>query len=116
MSAYQLLPDEGVLRKADGANIPPDDRLGAWREYQSWLVLGNVPDPIDPSYAANDARRAKNNADRQSAKTDATVQLLASKTPAQIGAFIDANVTDLASAKAAIRAMAQVIGVLARDL
>lgn len=116
MSSYQLNPDGSVLRRADGASIPADDGNGSWREYQAWLGLGNVPDPVNPSYAAEEARQRKNFADRQSAKVDATVQLLASKTPAQIGAFIDANVTDLASAKAAIRAMAQVIGVLARDL
>ena len=39
---------------------------------------------------------------------------LAGKTDAQILAYIDANVTDFASAKAAIRFLARAVGALAR--
>lgn len=115
MSLYQLLPN-GVLRTSDGAQIPNDANNRDWRDYQAWLVLGNVPDAIDPSFATAQAQQAQDAANRAAAKADATVALLASKTPAQIDAYIVANVVDLPSAKAVIRALAQVCGVLAKDM
>lgn len=52
---------------------------------------------------------------RKQAVTDyASLSQLAGKTDAQIAAFVDANVTDLASAKAAIKFLARAVGALAR--
>lgn len=42
------LAGNGVIRLADGANIPPEPRNGDWREYQAWLAKGNAPTPADP--------------------------------------------------------------------
>jgi hypothetical protein len=48
MVDYQLTaPAEPciVIRKSDGANIPPDPANRDYAEYLSWKALGNVPDP-----------------------------------------------------------------------
>jgi hypothetical protein len=47
MKDYQALPTgfDGVLRTADGANIPDDDANVDWQTYQAWLDAGNTPDP-----------------------------------------------------------------------
>jgi hypothetical protein len=42
---YSLTNDSSVIRDADGACIPPDDRNADWRDYQAWLALGNTPTP-----------------------------------------------------------------------
>ena len=115
MSLYQLTPG-GVLRTTDGANIPPDANNKDWRDFLAWKDAGGMPDPIDPAYASQAAELASKQADRAAARADALVTALASKTPAQIDTYIVNNVTDLASAKTVLRALAQVVGVLARDL
>lgn len=46
--AYRLQSDSDyVLRVADGAQIPPDERNRDWRDYQDWLAEGNTPDPAE---------------------------------------------------------------------
>lgn len=35
----------GVVRIADGANIPDYEHNADWREYQEWLAQGNTPEP-----------------------------------------------------------------------
>jgi hypothetical protein len=115
MSLYQLLP-VGVRRNADGVYIPPDVVNNDWRAYQAWVAAGGVPDPLDPVFAQQLAAQIADGANRAAARADALVTLLATKTPAQIDAYIVANVTDLASAKTVLRALAQVVGVLASEL
>jgi len=39
------LAEGGVIRLADGAFIPADDRNKDWQEYQEWLSQGNTPMP-----------------------------------------------------------------------
>lgn len=42
------MPDpifNGIIRDADGANIPADPANRDWREYQDWLAAGNTPNP-----------------------------------------------------------------------
>lgn len=53
MAAYQLIAGSGSVRRAsDGATIPENPDLGAWREYQAWLAIeGNTPDEPDPAPA-----------------------------------------------------------------
>lgn len=48
MAAYKLLTAGGVLRTADGALIPADQKNADWRAYLAWADDGNVPDPADP--------------------------------------------------------------------
>jgi hypothetical protein len=43
----------GIIRTADGAYIPRDDRNLDWRDYQTWLAVPNTPDP--PSSGTNTA-------------------------------------------------------------
>lgn len=54
--------------------------------------------------------------DAESAKADILLSALAAKSPAEVAAWIDANVTDLASAKQVLRALAKVVALLARRL
>lgn len=54
--------------------------------------------------------------DAESAKADILLSALAAKSPAEVAAWIDANVTDLASAKRVLRALAKVVALLARRL
>jgi len=54
--------------------------------------------------------------DRASVRRDALIENLKSKTPEQIGDYIDTHVTDLASAKQVLKALAKMVGYLARKL
>lgn len=49
MAEYKLRADSenGVIRTADNANIPPDVNNKDWQEYQAWLAVPNTPDPAD---------------------------------------------------------------------
>jgi len=116
MSLYQLLPSSGVFRTSDFACIPDDPRNRDWQDYLLWVSMGNVPDPVDPVHATTEAAALANRTDRDAVKAVALIALLSSKTPAQVDAYVVANLTDLASAKIIIRSLAQVVGVLARDL
>lgn len=116
MSDYRLLAEGGVSRARDGACIPEDALNSEWRGFLKWQADGNTPDPVDPAYLATLASDAQNRADRAVVRADALVANLAGKTPAQIDNYIVNNVTDLGSAKTVLRALAQVCGVLARQL
>ncbi len=48
MAEYKLRLPDGVIRTADGAQIPEDPKNGDWRRYQAWLLASNTPDPADP--------------------------------------------------------------------
>jgi len=48
-------------------------------------------------------------------KADAAVQALRTRTPAQCDAWLDQNVTDLASARAVLKILARILALLARE-
>ncbi|PWB80504.1 MAG: hypothetical protein C3F11_17795 [Methylocystaceae bacterium] len=51
--AYSLLPNNarGVVREADGANIPQDPGNADWRVYLEWVAAGNAPaQPSAPTF------------------------------------------------------------------
>jgi hypothetical protein len=54
-------------------------------------------------------------ANKQAAKADAFVNFLATKSPAEVAARIQADVTDLASARVVITKLAIAVSVLARN-
>ena len=119
MAAYKFSYN-GVVRLVDGASIPADLHNSDWRVYLAYVAGGGATDPqFSPAEQAEiDARsveQAARLADKAAMLGDSTVALLASKTPAQIDAYIVANVNDFGSAKSVIRALAQVCGVLARS-
>lgn len=43
MADYKLR-NSGVIRAADGAYIPNDERNSNWLQYQQWVTDGNTPD------------------------------------------------------------------------
>jgi hypothetical protein len=60
------------------------------------------------------ARIADEDAAKTAAKADAFVQQFVDMTPAQVSAWFDANVTDLASARTAMKRMALMLLLLAK--
>jgi hypothetical protein len=54
--------------------------------------------------------------DRDAVRRDVLIEKIKTKTPAQIGTYIDDNVTDLASAKKVLKGLAVAVGFLARRL
>jgi hypothetical protein len=69
-----------------------------------------TPEEVAAAAAAADAL-----ANKQSAKADAFVNFLATKSPAEVSARVQADVTDLASAKGVLTKLAIAVSVLARD-
>ncbi len=61
-------------------------------------------------------RAAQDKKNRAAIKSDALFASLTSKTPAQVGDWIDANVTDLASAKQVLTILAKALLVLAKQI
>lgn len=60
--------------------------------------------------------RSKDDVDLDAARADAEVLALAAMTPAEAAAWVDANVTTIATARTALRRMVKVLCILARRL
>jgi hypothetical protein len=123
---YKLLRNSPlILRVSDGATIPADERNAdrqafiLWRD--GWTEIlpdgsklehpPHTPEPADPPPPPT-----KDELDTASARADSQVQALATMSPAEAAAWIDANVTDLPSARAALRRMAKILCILARRI
>jgi hypothetical protein len=71
---------------------------------------------VDAALAQIDAAATAQAADVSAAKQYAKLQALKNMTPAQVGAWIDANINNLADAKDALKTLAIAVSVLARRL
>lgn len=105
-----------------GVTYVPDPVLPDLRLYTYTIDFYGVVTvtPRDPQViAAEDAAAAqiaKDIADAQEARQYNKLQVLAGMTPSEVQAWVDANVTTLATAKDAIKTLAVAISVLARRL
>lgn len=80
-------------------------------EVRAWVAAGNTildPDPPPPP--------TQDQLDTAAAQTYQKLVALRGMTPAQVQAWVDANVTDLASARDAIKTLAVFACVMARRL
>lgn len=100
-----------VIRLTDGASIPLDPANNDYRAVLDWVALGNVIAPADP-----DPPPTQEALDIAAAKSYAKLAALKNMTPAQVQAWVAANVTNLAQAQDAICTLAIAVGILARRL
>lgn len=111
---YQLNVDGWPTRLPDGAFVDPNGV-----EYRAWIAAGNTPLPPDPALVAaaqaQSAFSAQLAQDTADTKAVAAVKALLMKTPAQVDAYLDANVVDLASARAVIKIVVKVLAIVARQ-
>jgi hypothetical protein len=113
--AYKKVNFNGVLsairRLADGASIPinPDNR--DYAEYLKWVTDGGVPEEADPPPPPS-----QDELDAEAARTYAKLVAIRDMTPAEVQTWIDANLTDLATAKDVIKTLAVGFCVLARRI
>lgn len=92
----------------DGVNFIPQPT-----PYDRWNGSSWIHDQVAED-RANAA--AIDTAEIDEIKADGLVQQFVARTPAQVGDWVDANVTDLASAKAVLKLMAKMLLIIARRL
>jgi hypothetical protein len=101
--------NEAHIDVRDVTGITPTPAAG-------WYVDGNTysPDPITPEDIADKARREQDAADLAATRADALITALVTRTPAQIDAYMDANVTSLATARDVLKILAKCVAIVAR--
>lgn len=82
-----------------------------WREFQRWVADGNTPDPEDPPPPPTQDEK-----DAEAARIHEKLSALKSKTPAQVEAWVESNVNNLAEAKDALKTLAVAVCILARRI
>jgi hypothetical protein len=114
-----------VLHIVEGKTIPADPRNADFQQFVRWrdgwverrpdgmdvFHEPNVPMPADPAPAPS-----KDEIDTADALAYAKLRAMRDMTPAEVGAWVDANVTNFAQAKDAIRTLAIGFCVLIRKL
>ena len=118
---YQLTKYQDVIKRiVDGAFIPAKIGNSDYKKYLEWVAAGNTAQSRDPQEIADEqaqeAIALKNGQDAAAAKGYAKLQALAAMTPAQVQAWVAANVNNLADAKDAITTLAVGFSVLARRI
>lgn len=100
LAVFRLLDDGSCEScRADRADV------------QGWVEAGNVILDPDPPPAPS-----KDEADAAAARELLRVKALVAMTPAQVDAYIEQNITNIATAKDAIKTLAIAVSVLARRL
>ena len=122
---YQLTATAAFVRRVeDGALIPNDARNLDWHAFVQWrdgwtetfpdgtqvVHAPNAPLPADAAIVTQD------DLDVAAARAYAKLNALKAMTPAQVQAWVAANVTNLAQAQDAIATLAVAVGILARRL
>lgn len=121
MSRYELRAVGVFDRQADELVLPG---TAAWAEYMEAMARGETvdtmpppPPPPPPSVEEIAARTdiAASDAMRGELRLDAAVRALRNRTPAQVDAWIDANVNSLADARAVLKILARIVALIARE-
>jgi len=110
MAQYRLTANDIVVRASDNANIPNDPGNSDRIVYNAWVAAGNVPDPYVKPQEEIDSATRKSSFDADATRADLLARLRTA-TPAQINTYVDANVTDLASARALFKKILLVLAV-----
>lgn len=114
------------LAAGDVARIDDD---GKWRQsfspnhpmYQEYVAAGGQTDPYVPSaeelqVQAAIAKQKATETDKTVARQNTKLQALAEMTPAQVQAWVEANVRTLPDAKDLLGTLAVAVSILARQL
>jgi hypothetical protein len=108
--SYRIAP-RGVINIVTGDLVLP--HMAEWTEYVAWLHAGNSPEPRDPTpEEIEKAARAQMITDL---RAESTITHLRTHTPSEAAAYVNANVTDLASAKNVLAKLAMICAYLARE-
>lgn len=109
---YKAIRNSDNILRSDGACIPPDEANFDYREFLRWQAQdGGVLGAADPAPAPTQEAL-----DQAAAAAYPKLAALRNMAPAQVQAWVDANVTDLASARDAIKTLAIAVSVLARRI
>lgn len=87
------------------AQAVPDPKL-IWHDINRWVVYTGADIPVKP----------QDQIDKEDASKYAKLSALSAMTPAQVQAWVEANVNTLAQAKDAIKTLAVAVSILARQL
>lgn len=111
------------LAAGDVARIDDD---GKWRQsfspnhpmYQEYIAAGGQTDPYipPPEEVAAVAKQRAMETDKTVARQNTKLQALAEMTPAQVQAWVEANVRTLPDAKDLLGTLAVAVSILARQL
>lgn len=120
MAIYALRPYNRIWSEVHGRTFERIDHE-LWAEYQAWISGGGVPDPLPPepalppAEAAARAEIAARRTMRTDLKADNVIDYLRTHTPAEAAAWVQANVTDLATARNVLSKLAMIVAYLARE-
>lgn len=113
MSDYQLLA-AGVLHRPSSRVIRRES--SSWVDYEAWLRAGGVPDPMSEPVDPAPLPPTQDQLDSDAARVYAKLVALRGMTPAEVDAWVELNVTNLDTAKDAIKTLAIAISILSRRI